>query len=30
MIDAGGISYVSLGACHMWGIVLKESVIDFG
>ena len=30
MIDAGGISHVSLGARHMWGIVLVESVVHFG
>ena len=30
IIDAGGISYGSLGACHMWRTVLGESGIQFG
>ena len=30
VIDAGGISYGSMGACHMWRTVLGESGIRFG
>ena len=30
IIDAGGISYGSLGACHIWRIILGEREIHFG
>ena len=30
IIDTGGISYGSFGACHMWRTDLRENGIDFG